>query len=211
MLFDDTFKIALLISLLTHGLLFFSLPRIKIPTFPKKLDKIEVTYLEPKTQVSLPEKKPPKEKLLDEDKPILSSNILPKDIFKPETAELKPPELSKIEEVAPKPKINLGQVMPEIKSPGYLNYYQIIRERIRKCAYRNFVRLRSGEVYLSFVVSSDGQLKAVRLIEEKSSPDSYLRQISIQSIKEAAPFPQFPKELNYPELSFNIIISFETE
>jgi len=31
----------------------------------------------------------------------------------------------------------------------------------------------------------------------------------LRSIKDANPFPPFPKDLNYPELTFNVVISFE--
>ena len=58
---------------------------------------------------------------------------------------------------------------------------------------------------------SDGNLKDVRYIEDKSSPSYYLKDVSMRSIREAAPFPAFPNDLDYPQLSFNVIISFQID
>jgi len=35
--------------------------------------------------------------------------------------------------------------------------------------------------------------------------------VAEKSIFDASPFPAFPKDLDYPELSFNVIISFQIE
>jgi len=66
-------------------------------------------------------------------------------------------------------------------------------------------------VYLSFVISRDGSLEEARMVQERSSPNTYLQDTALKSIKEASPFPAFPKELEYPRLSFNVVISFEVE
>ncbi|MDD5724871.1 MAG: hypothetical protein PHX28_01815, partial [Candidatus Omnitrophica bacterium] len=61
------------------------------------------------------------------------------------------------------------------------------------------------------VVSSDGSLKDARLVEDKTTVNGYLQNVALRSVSEASPFPRFPKELDYSQLSFNIIISFEIE
>jgi TonB family protein len=86
-----------------------------------------------------------------------------------------------------------------------------VREKIRRAAYQNYTRIETGEVYVSFIISNDGYLKEIKLIPEKSSPIPYLRETALKSIKEASPFPNFPKDLDYPQLSFNVVISFEIE
>ena len=96
-------------------------------------------------------------------------------------------------------------------NPLYLNYYQLIREKIRRAAYQNYNRDAAGEVYLSFVISQEGTIKEVRIMDEKSSTNAYLKQIALQSVQDASPFPSFPKELDYPQLSFNVVVSFELE
>ncbi len=122
------------------------------------------------------------------------------------------PALGKPDIIAVRKKISLPPVnLEKINNPSYISYYQIVREKIRRAAYQNYSRSEVGDVYLSFLILEGGSLKTVRLVEEKSSPSPYLREIALRSIKEASPFPNFPKELDYPQLSFNVVISFEIE
>jgi TonB family protein len=114
--------------------------------------------------------------------------------------------------LAIKKKIALPAIeSAKIDNPSYISYYQIVREKIRRSAYQNYTHNQTGEVYLSFIISNDGLIKDVRLAEDRTSVDSYLKNIALKSIRDASPFPNFPKELDYPQLSFNIIISFEIE
>ena len=114
--------------------------------------------------------------------------------------------------MAIKKKITLPAIeMAKIDNPSYISYYQIVREKIRRSAYQNYTHSQTGEVYISFIISNDGLIKGVRLVEEKSTANDYLKRIALRSVNDASPFPNFPKELDYPQLSFNIIISFEIE
>jgi len=114
--------------------------------------------------------------------------------------------------MAIKKKITLPPIeMAKIKNPSYISYYQIVREKIRRSAYQNYTHNETGEVYVSFIISSDGLLRNARLVQEKSGANDYLKGIALRSVNDASPFPNFPKELDYPQLTFNIIISFETE
>ena len=99
----------------------------------------------------------------------------------------------------------------QINNPVYINYYQIVRSRIKDRAYANYGKFESGEVYLTFMLDAQGTLKRIKVIEERTHANQYLRQISARSIEESNPFPPFPSDLNYPELSFNVIISYEVE
>jgi len=105
------------------------------------------------------------------------------------------------------PMLDSGSVM----GPHYVTYHEQVRDKIRQRAYFYIddPDFQSGEVYLTFVLGSDGRLKAVRVIAEKTRANPYLIKIGLRSIKEAAPFPAFPGGLNYPELTFNVVISFE--
>ena len=114
--------------------------------------------------------------------------------------------------LAIKKKITLPAIeMAKINNPSYISYYQIVREKIRRSAYQNYTHNETGEVYVSFIISNDGYIKDVSLVEEKTTINEYLKNIALRSIRDASPFPNFPKELDYPQLSFNIIISFEIE
>lgn len=107
--------------------------------------------------------------------------------------------------------INLPNVPGEIaRSPAYKSYYQIIRDRIKKLAYRNYKKLYEGEVFMTFVVDSTGELLAVELKKDKSSTSEYLSTIALESVEGSAPYPPFPEKLkNNKKLTFNVIISFE--
>jgi len=205
---------ALLISFTVHATAIFSshlIPYFKVPEAEKQ---IRVTYIKidkfPKEPFKLKEESPLKR--------IPPPFIEPWDIRKESSVE-KPrdikftkPELINPEEIAFKKKIILPPVdMAKIDNPSYISYYQIVREKIRRAAYQNYTRSQTGEVYATFVISSDGLLKNARLVEGKSSESAYLKDIALSSIKGASPFPNFPKELDYQELSFNVAISFEIE
>jgi len=86
---------------------------------------------------------------------------------------------------------------------------QIVREKIKRALYHSYSGTDTGEVNVVFVVFNDGRLKEARVVEEKSSSNAYLKEISLRSLREASPFPPFPKQLDYPQLSFNVVISFE--
>lgn len=95
------------------------------------------------------------------------------------------------------------------KNPAYMNYYRLIREKIRSNTYRYYRSGDTGKVLLSFIVLKDGGLGEF-FLDEESVNDNALRQITLESIKDAAPFPPFPDELgNYAQLSFRIPIYFK--
>jgi outer membrane biosynthesis protein TonB len=97
----------------------------------------------------------------------------------------------------------------KINTPSYVTYYQIVRERIRDRAYVNYTRLSMGEVYLTFIIKSDGTLGELQILENRSVSTEFLKNVGIKSVQESAPFPPFPKDLDYPELTFNVQISFQ--
>ncbi len=95
------------------------------------------------------------------------------------------------------------------KNPAYMKYYRLIREKIRNSTYHNYNSQKKGEVLLSFLVDKNGSLKKVDLTP-KSIKNSALRKIALKSIRESAPFPEFPNELQqYGRLQFNIYIYFK--
>jgi len=125
---------------------------------------------------------------------------------------LRKPQFTKPDIIAIKKKITLPPIgVDKNTSPSYISYYQLVREKIKRTAYQNYAREEAGEVYLTFVILANGTLEDVRLVKEKSSSSLYLQSIALRSVREAASFPAFPKELPYPKLSFNTVISFEIE
>ena len=222
------FLIAFLLSVITHGIILFQNPNLNLNIFPrdKKEQKLEVSYLKPPQETKESSKlvAPKREPFLRLSSKITAAKINPppfidresifqksKESIAKEYAFTKP-AFTKPDIIAIKKKITLPPIdLDKIDNPSYINYYQIVREKIRRAAYQNYTRTEVGEVYLSFLIFSDGSLRAVQVIEERSSPSAYLKEIASRSIKEASPFPDFPKDLDYPQLSFNVVISFEVE
>ena len=62
-----------------------------------------------------------------------------------------------------------------------------------------------------FILSANGGLQEVKILEEQSSTHRFLKEVAKKSVVQAAPFSPFPKELDQKNLSFNVIISFERE
>ena len=101
----------------------------------------------------------------------------------------------------------------KITNVKYVSYNESIRQKIRQQAYKYAENpdFQSGEVYLTFVLGSDGQLKDIKIIEDKTRANTFLRNVGLRSVREASPFAAFPKDLMYPELTFNVVISFEVK
>jgi len=230
---DSAFKFTLIISLAIHGAILLN--NFNLNTFSSKetLKKTELSYvkeLQKPKEIQAKKEPSPKPILINKDlllklppkintqekspPPFIDENTQfdknKRPVFGP--SAFNKPAFSKPEIVAMKKKINLPPTdVEKINNPTYISYYQIVREKIRRAAYQNYSINQEGEVHLYFIVSCDGYLKEVRLAEEKGPANPALTEISLMSIKDASPFPNFPPDLNYPHLSFNIIISYEIE
>ena len=220
---------AFLISIVAHTAIL--LQSLNLVFFAKhdKNPKVEVNYVrsEKTEQVALAKmefKKEPIAQLppkVSFDKSVSDSLQQIQEMLKKKTESNKQvspflkPAIAKPDTISIRKKITLPSTplldSDKINNPSYISYYQLVREKIRRSAYHNYLRTETGAIYLSFVVLKDGSLQDVQLQQDKSSDNPYLAQVSMKSIKDASPFPSFPQELNYPQLSFNVIISFETE
>jgi len=223
---DKMLKASFLISLFVHSLILFQGRSLQIFGHTKRETPVEVTYVKPDKErlrevrdaaiknepflkmnqkITADSSVPPP--YVDKDNIFKDAKSLPYD--KPNYNK---PVFLGPDAVSSKKKINLPNVdLDKINNPSYISYYQIVREKIKRAAYQNYNRQDTGEVYLSFIIAKDGKLMDSRLVEERSSAEAYLRQIALRSLKDASPFPEFPKSLDYPSLSFNIVISFEIE
>jgi len=229
----------LVFSVVSHGVFLMQNPRINPFAPAPKEQSIRVRYIKRDELRKMPENKPPAgenpsqpprkaDSFLDLDSKIVKSLPAPARVPPPyvdrekmlkdaKALSERSPELAKPVFASPdtlliKRKVNLPKIdMARIKNPSYISYYQLVREKIRRSAYQNYAHNQTGEVYLSFIISSDGYVRDVRLLEAKSDAGDYLKKVAIRSVRDASPFPNFPKELDYPQLSFNIIISFEIE
>lgn len=224
----------LTVSLLAHGVVLLRSPDLNPFTPAPKKQDIKVRYVKQKPQTkpllrasSNPNQQRPFTKpdpLLKLDAKVIAGSRVPPPYieqnksYRPQEAlpnrplGIPKPTFSGSNLIAIKRKIALPPIeMAKIDNPSYISYYQIVREKIRRSAYQNYTHNETGEVYISFIISYDGYIKDVRLIEDKTEASDYLKNIALKSVRSASPFPNFPKELDYPQLSFNIIISFEIE
>ncbi|MFA4888168.1 MAG: energy transducer TonB [Candidatus Omnitrophota bacterium] len=224
---NNVFRITLLISVIAHGALLFNNPNFNF--FPAKDQEQKITkvnyVLRPKETKPAPKlassareslmKMPPKVNIEDTImQPLAQKENLPNRAgrISPEAPSLNKPFFSKPDIIAIKKKIIFPPIdLEKINNPSYISYYQVVREKIKRCAYQIYTGKETGEVTISFIISDDGFLKELRLIEEKSSASQYLKETALRSVNEASPFPNFPKELDYPKLSFNLTITFEVE
>lgn len=225
---DKSFRTALLVSAAIHSLIFLGIsPRL---LHLKHQENIRISYKR--------NSPPPFQKRAQDKKDLIENTQRRYDArefieaARGDKAELsRPPQLPVLKSAAgymPKP-LSLNDTFPALKkkvtlphmemsmnvrikdNSSYTGYYEIIREKIRHAAYRNYAQTETGEMHIAFVVGNDGSLRDVRYLEEKSTPSQYLKEISIRSIQEAGPFPAFPPDLDYPQLSFNVVISFQFE
>lgn len=223
------FQLALVISVMIHSLVFFAGTNWHLFSIHSQTKEVKVTYVKTVKHTKLYPKlqhRIKREALVNIPERIAAVKKIPTP-FRDNTEIAKGSEASLASEISlRKPNLAALNVMPmkrtitlppidmdKINNPSYVSYYQIVREKIKRAAYvyQNNLHSEIGEVYISFIISNDGRLQQVRTIEEKSSPILYLRDIALKSVKEASPFPDFPKDLDYPSLSFNIIISFQIE
>lgn len=225
---DKIFQLAFLISVVAHGAILFQ--NVNFPVFSpnKKEPQTQLVYVKKEKEnteqvkITMVKREPSKimpASALREVKPpppfINKDNVfqVKKEIDLKNAANLSKPIPVKSDIIAIKNKIIVPPIdVNKINNPSYLSYYQIVREKIKRAAYEElYTGSEAGEVYASFVVARDGRLIEARLANDKSSGSEYLRKIALASIKDAAPFPYFPKDLDYMQLPFDVIIIFKSE
>jgi len=235
MLDNKSLQFALLISMLLHFVIFLSAPYTG--ALPKKspVQPIKVEYFKVKEQPKkIVGQKPGRSSGVPYVLPPMAPESLP-EVRKDDIAN-PPPQFSKseskeqikkeeptVETIGASSRAVIGAkgkkfetVVNDEKDKGkkatYIGYYRSVREKIRYYADRNYLKDGSasqGEVFLSFVVTASGELLHIMIIDAKSIDDPLLRNIAINSIRDASPFPAFPQGINQYQVTFNVVISFE--
>ena len=101
----------------------------------------------------------------------------------------------------------------KINDPKYEKYKIVIKEAISEIMYRKFSQVQekiAGEVYLTFLITKEGVLKEVKIIEEKSSANESLRRLALEGIRETK-FTPFLKDFEVSEMTFNTQIIFQVD
>jgi TonB family protein len=81
--------------------------------------------------------------------------------------------------------------------PVLLSYFGAIREQIQRTANRQDWTMGQdqGLVYISFVLTPDGQVSDLRIVRERSANSAALHDVAMRIVNAAAPFPAFPPSL----------------
>lgn len=223
------FHIAIFCSFFVHAAFYFLFSQTEFKSLKKPLKQLEVTYRSIKSPPPKERAKPiVKVKRIKKSNPVDDIDILSRER---DVSSALRNEMKKVSKFGRRLSFNKKQIpqiptkdmgrrisVPTVKiekiaNPDYLSYNNNIRRRIKQQAY-NYIKnpdFQAGEVYLTFILSSTGSLKKIKIIEAKTSANFYLRDIGLRSIEGASPFPPFPVNLNYPELTFNVVISFEVQ
>lgn len=94
----------------------------------------------------------------------------------------------------------------------YISYYQLIREKVKKRVKSNYTKSsEEGIAYLVFSLMGNGDLKNLEIDDSRSSKSEYLRKTALKSLKEASPFPPFPRSIKKREITFSIAVIFKKE
>lgn len=233
---EDTFKITLLASLLIHTAALSFLPYLKNISSEKEFTKLEITYKGLPQRLSSQKEYGISKEILNTNPKKLPKTSLPFSPANTNNKKIEQPikfDLSKLftqkEAITiPKPQmltqaqksknIKLKDISKETpREPAYINYKNKIRGQIREKVYYYseqclfFDNPRKGSIFVSFTINSNGILKELNILGEKSSNDELLKKIVLNAIKDASPFEEFPKELKYNERIINLEISFEIE
>ncbi|MCA9393319.1 MAG: hypothetical protein KC900_03865 [Candidatus Omnitrophica bacterium] len=97
----------------------------------------------------------------------------------------------------------------KIQNPVYNDYHSALRSLINAKALqyiKTYVSNEQGYMRISFIVSSLGELKGIRIIEQNTQASDLLKEMGLRSVQDSFPFRPFPKNLPYPELTFSIRI-----
>jgi len=219
---NKNFILALFTSFLIHSLFIFGIPRPPFFLEKKSLNDIVITYYkiieQPNKEVIGVQKRENLETSISSPKSANKGEELPE--IKKEEVVSKPKSSEEVKEEKRIPEGSkekrfeavIKEERDEAKKATYINYYRAVREKIKECADKNCpkdMRLGQGEVCLSFIVASSGELLQVQVIDERSVNDRMLREIAINSIRDASPFPPFPHGMSQYQITFNVIIAFE--
>ena len=95
--------------------------------------------------------------------------------------------------------------------PVLLSYFSAIREQIQETANRRSWlngEPTEGLVYVSFVLTSTGAIQGAAVLPDRSVPSQPLRDISVNIVTTAAPFPPFPPSITEPNKTIVVPLEF---
>ncbi len=95
----------------------------------------------------------------------------------------------------------------DTSSMSHRQYYNLLRNKVLEIAGQNYPRSNlQGDVYISFVVSSDGKLLGNPKV--LAAKNESLKALAVKSVWEASPFPKFPKSIRKSAEKFKVLITY---
>ena len=107
--------------------------------------------------------------------------------------------------------VDLGNVADAAQgNPVLLSYFVALRDQIPRTPNRQTCPAPGGAeglVYVSFVLSSTGQIQSVASLRDRSIASSTLQEMAVSIVKSAGPFAPFPPSV--PEPTRTVVIPLE--
>lgn len=207
MAINRALSIAFIISVTAHCCLFAPWPAfsslLKVKSVKQEYNRpLEVNYFEIKVTA--------RPKVAAEPKEGASKAEADKTAQKSITAVSRDSMTFAKSETQPAPKAT--KTVSEKSEGVYLDYYTVIREKIRASLLGLYTRkYGEGDIQLEFTLNSNGTLNGLDILEDRSVSVRELRSITLKALQKASPFPPFPVELKEPQIDFNVIISFKKQ
>jgi type II secretory pathway component GspD/PulD (secretin) len=88
------------------------------------------------------------------------------------------------------------------------SYIKLVRKRVLRHVNMNYPRSRlRGDVLVSFKLTSDGRLAGrIRIL---TPANETLKSLAIKSVRDAAPFPPFPRSIRKKKETFKLVITYK--
>ncbi len=202
---------ALFASLALHGAVVgYSLHVLPWTEAPRRAaDPIEISYVTTKKTVPKPSEIPlPKKKVKGIRPPASRIEAAAMTEVNPQPAK---PALSSLPAKKDAAKTSVELLADPEKGRIFSDYFSVVKEAIhamlrKKCEGK---KIGQGSVTLGFVLNSEGKLERVTVLETDAKMDPLLRNIAVECLREAAPFANFPKDLNSARVSFSLTVFFD--
>ena len=108
------------------------------------------------------------------------------------------------------PSVSPSPVLPDLRENAIARYAATIRgliDRRKEYPYQARRQEQEGAVGIRFILSRQGRLAGEPVLEKKSRYGR-LNASALEAVKNAAPFPPFPEEIQDEEMSFQVTVSF---
>jgi len=144
--------------------------------------------------------------------PHISGKMKPEEIEKfipkEQKAEITPPSEAEKKLVKKEMKKKAEEVMAEQSERKlYSEYYLQVTQRLYDYIQRNYIDLGlKGEVNVVFLIDKNGNLVGEPAVIGDVEPA--IRDLAIEVVKKASPYPPFPEGLKKDKEAFNILLSF---